>query len=211
MLKELLEAAFELREISSVVKYLAYLTNTRDTTLEFGGGPESLELIGYVDTDDAGDKQNRTSTGGYVFVYEGATVSWSSSHIKCATFSSTESEYMAATDAGKEGRRLCFFLAEFQQLDAGKPTVLRVDNKLAITVTEGLGLMGNLKHMERRYAWLQHMVRQGKFVLKYIPTTEQPADFMMKVLHFPAFNWCSVAIGQVRLANVGDGDDEVQQ
>ncbi|CAI7909387.1 unnamed protein product [Closterium sp. NIES-54] len=93
----------------------------------------------------------------------------------------------------------------------GKPTILRVDNKSAITVTTGLGLTGNLKHTERRYALLQHMVRHGKFVLKYIPTTEQPTDFVTKALHFPAFNQCSVAIGQVRLADVGDGDDDVQQ
>ncbi|CAI7904307.1 unnamed protein product [Closterium sp. NIES-54] len=137
-----------------VDRCLAYLVDTRDTALEFGGGPESLELIGYVDADDAGEKQNRTSTGGYVFVYGGAAVSWSSSRIKCATLSSTESEYVAATDAGKEGRRLRFLLAEFKLLDAGKPTILRVDNKSAITVAEGLGLTGNLKHMERRYAWL---------------------------------------------------------
>ncbi|CAI5533817.1 unnamed protein product [Closterium sp. Naga37s-1] len=194
-----------------VERCLAYLADTRDTTLEFGGGPESLELIGYVDADDAGDKQNRTSTGGYVFVHGGAAVSWSSSRIKCATLSSTELEYVAATDAGKEGRRRRFLLAEFKLLDAGKPAILRVDNKSAITVAEGLGLMGSLKHMERRYAWLQHMVRRGKFVLKYIPTTEKPADFLTKALHFPAFNRCSVAIGQVRLSDVGDGDDEVQQ
>ncbi|CAI7785960.1 unnamed protein product, partial [Closterium sp. NIES-54] len=155
-----------------VDRCLAYLADTRDTALEFGGGPESLELIGYVDADDAGDKQDRTSTGGYVFVYGGAAVSWSSSRIKCATLSSTESEYVAATNAGKEGRRLRFLLAEFKLLDAGKPTILRVDNKLAIMVAEGLGLTGNLKHMERRYAWLENMVRRGKFVLKYIPTTE---------------------------------------
>ncbi|CAI7769752.1 unnamed protein product [Closterium sp. NIES-54] len=54
---------------------LAYLANTRDTALEFGGGHESLKLVGYVDADDAGDKLKRTSTGGYVFVYGGATVS----------------------------------------------------------------------------------------------------------------------------------------
>ncbi|CAI7840357.1 unnamed protein product [Closterium sp. NIES-53] len=194
-----------------VDRCLAYLADTRDTALEFGGGPESLELIGYVDANDAGDKQNRTSTGGYVFVYGGAVVSWSSSRIKCATFSSTESEYVAAADSGKEGRRLRFLLAEFKLLDARKPTILRVENKSAIMVVEGLGLAGNLKHMERRYAWLQHMVRRGKFVLKYIPTTEQPADFLTKVLHFPAFNRCSVAIGQVRLADIGDGDDDAQQ
>ncbi|CAI5470474.1 unnamed protein product [Closterium sp. Yama58-4] len=190
---------------------LAYLANTRDTALEFGGGPKSLELVGYVDADDAGDKQSRTSTGGYVFVYGGAAVSWSSQRIKCATLSSTESEYVAAVEAGKEGRRLRFLLAEFQQLDAGKPTVLRVDNKSAITVAEGMGLTGNLKHMERRQAWLQHMVKRGKFALQYIPTAEQPADFLTKALHYPAFNRCSVAIGQVRLADVGDDDDDVQQ
>ncbi|CAI5489804.1 unnamed protein product [Closterium sp. Naga37s-1] len=58
-----------------VDRCLAYLANTCDTALKFGGGPESLELVGYVDADDAGDKQNRTSTGGYVFVYGGAAVS----------------------------------------------------------------------------------------------------------------------------------------
>ncbi|CAI7794080.1 unnamed protein product, partial [Closterium sp. NIES-54] len=120
-------------------------------------------------------------------------------------------EYVAATNAGKEGRRLRFLLAEFKLLDVGKPTILRVDNKSAITVAAGLGLTGNLKHMKRRYAWLQHMVRRGKFVLKYIPTIEQPADFLTKALHFPAFNRCSVAIGQVRLDDVSDGDDDVQQ
>ncbi|CAI7868604.1 unnamed protein product [Closterium sp. NIES-53] len=196
---------------SEVDRCLAYLADTRNTALEFGGGPDSLELIGYVDADDAGDKQKRTSTSGYVFVYGGAAVSWSSPRIKCATLSSTESEYVAATNAGKEGRRLRFLLAEFKLLDVGKPTILRVDNKSAITVAAGLGLTGNLKHMERRYAWLQHMVRRGKFVMKYIPTTEQPSDFLTKALHFPTFNRCSVAIGQVRLAGVGVGDDYVQQ
>ncbi|CAI7867073.1 unnamed protein product [Closterium sp. NIES-54] len=190
---------------------LAYLANTRDTALEFGGGAESLKLVGYVDTDDAGDKQNRTSTGGYVFVFGGAAVSWSSQRIKFTTLSLTESEYVAATEAGKEGRRLRFLLAKFQQLEAGTPTVLRVDNKSAITVAEGMGLTSNLKHMERRQAWLQHMVKREKISLRYIPTAEQPADFLTKALHYPAFNRCSVAIGQVRLVDVGDSDNDVQQ
>ncbi|CAI7835037.1 unnamed protein product [Closterium sp. NIES-53] len=112
---------------------------------------------------------------------------------------------------GKEGRRLRFLLAELKLLDAGKPTILRVDNKSAITVAEGLGLTGNLKHMERCYASLQHMVRCGKFILRYIPTTEQPVDFLPKALHFPALNRCSVAIGQDSLADIGNGDDDAQQ
>ncbi|CAI7769375.1 unnamed protein product [Closterium sp. NIES-54] len=218
-MKELLEAAFELREISLVQKYLG-LEIIRDRLarklwLHQQGYaiklPESLKLDSYVDADDAGDKQNQTSTGGYVFVFGGAAVSWSSQRIKCTTLSSTESEYVAATEAGKEGCRLCFLLAEFRQLDAGTPTVLRVDNKLAITVAEGMGLTGNFMHMEHRQAWLQHMVKREKFSLRFIPTVEQPANFLTKALHYQAFNRCSVAIGQVRLVDVGDGDNDVQQ
>ncbi|CAI7896814.1 unnamed protein product [Closterium sp. NIES-54] len=130
-----------------VDRCLAYLANTRDTALEYGGGAESLKLVGYVDANNASDEQNRTSTGGYVFVFGKAAVSWSSQRINCATLLSTESEYVATTEAGKEGRRLCFLLAEFRQLDDGTPTVLQVDNKSAITVAEGMGLTGNLNHM----------------------------------------------------------------
>ncbi|CAI7916801.1 unnamed protein product [Closterium sp. NIES-54] len=120
-------------------------------------------------------------------------------------------QYVAATEAGNEARRLRFLLAEFRLFDPRKPTVLHVDNQSAITVAEGLRLKGNLKHMERRYAWLQRMVKRGKIALQYIPTTEQPADFLTKALHFAALNRCSVAIDQVRMADVGDGDNEVQQ
>ncbi|CAI7770205.1 unnamed protein product, partial [Closterium sp. NIES-54] len=70
------------------------------------------------------------------------------SRINCATLSSTESKYVAATHASKEGRGLRFLLAEFKLLDAGKPTILCVDNKSAITVAKGLGLTCVLKHME---------------------------------------------------------------
>ncbi|CAI7910955.1 unnamed protein product [Closterium sp. NIES-54] len=47
-----------------VDRCLAYLADTRDTALEFGGGPESLELIGYVDADNAGDKQDQLLRSG---------------------------------------------------------------------------------------------------------------------------------------------------
>ncbi|CAI7795500.1 unnamed protein product [Closterium sp. NIES-54] len=211
--KEAQEREEEYRQKVGSLQFVA--TTTRPDIAfacsKLGSGLTSLELIGYVDADDAGDKQKRTSTSGYMFVYGGAAVSWSSSRIKCATFSSTESEYVAATNAGKEGRQLRFLLAEFKLLDAGNPTILHVDKKSAITVAAGVGMTGNLKHMERHYASLQHMVRRGKFVLKYIPTTEQPADFLTKVLHFSAFNRCSVAISQDHLADVGNGDDDVQQ
>ncbi|CAI7743095.1 unnamed protein product [Closterium sp. NIES-54] len=169
----------------------------------FGGGLESLELVGYADGDDAGDKLNKTSIGGYVFVLEGAAVSWASQRIHCATLSPSESEYVAAVEAGKEVRRLRFLLVEFQLLRSEEPTTLFLDNSSAISVAGGLGLKGSLKHMERRHMWLQHMVKRRKLQLQYIPTSEQPADYLTKALHFPAFCRCFKAVGQVRLLSEG--------
>ncbi|CAI5983939.1 unnamed protein product [Closterium sp. NIES-64] len=272
MLKEMLEAAFELREISPVQKYLG-LEIVRDRSAgnlwlhqqgyadklrrrfideeQTGRTPKTPVSVGAYaeltfDDEEAQERQEEeyrqkvcslqfaatTTRPDIAFACiklgSGLTVR-SDQHwrevdrclayfantrdtalelrIKCATLSSTESEYVAATEAGKEGRRLRFLLAEFRQLDAGKPTILRVDNKPAITVAEGMGLTGNPKHMERRQA----MVKRGKFSLQYIPTAEQPADFLTKALHYPDFNRCSVTTRQVRLADVGDGDNDMQK
>ncbi|CAI7825556.1 unnamed protein product [Closterium sp. NIES-53] len=79
-----------------VAHCLAHLADTRDRRLE------SLCLVSYTDADNTGVKKNCTSTSGYAFAFGGATVPWSSQRIKCAMFSSTESEYVAATEAGKE-------------------------------------------------------------------------------------------------------------
>ncbi|CAI7779318.1 unnamed protein product [Closterium sp. NIES-53] len=172
-----------------VDRCLAYLADTHDTALEFGGGPESLDLIGYVDANNA---------------------------VKCALDRASASSARRSPRPSRStsrprtpARRGVDFSSSLQNSSCS--TIFHVDNKSAITVAEGLGLMGNLKHMEQCYAWLQHMVRRGKFVLKYIPTTEQRTDFLTKALHFPAFNRCSITIGHVCLADVGDGDDDVQQ
>ncbi|CAI7842391.1 unnamed protein product [Closterium sp. NIES-53] len=189
------------RALDGVLLSAGWKKSQVDTALYFKVGDDKVTCWVLV--------YNRTSTSGYVFVSGGAAVCWSSQRIECATLSSTKSE--SATEAGKEGRCLRFLLTEFRQLDAGTTTVLQVDNKSAITVAEGMGLTGKLKHMEPRQAWLRHMVKRGKFSLRYIPRAEQPADFLTKALHYPAFNRCSVAIGQVRLVDVGDGKNNVQE
>ncbi|CAI7829427.1 unnamed protein product [Closterium sp. NIES-53] len=189
-LKELLEAAFEQREISPVVKYLGleivrdrlakklwlhqqnYANKLRRRLIDEEQGsrvpktPVSVDAYAELMFDDeeaqeCEEKEYRQKVGSLQF---------------------------AATMTRPEIAFACSKLGSgLTQLDDGKRTVLRADNKSAITVAEGLGLTGNLKHMEQRYAWLQHMVRHGKFVLKYIPTTEQPAEFMPKGAAFSGF------------------------
>ncbi|GJP35729.1 hypothetical protein CLOM_g20260 [Closterium sp. NIES-68] len=178
---------------------ITYLIGTRDVALELGGGATDLRLVGFVDADDAGDRQSRSSTSGYIFTLGGAAILWASKRIKCVTLSPTESEYICVVEAGKEARKLRFLLAEYGLLDKDETTMLDVDNQSTIAVSEEMALKGSLRHMERWYMWLQQMVERRKLKLQYNLTNTLPADYLTKAMLFPEFDRCFVRVGQVQL------------
>uniref|UniRef100_A0A3Q7G619 Reverse transcriptase Ty1/copia-type domain-containing protein n=1 Tax=Solanum lycopersicum TaxID=4081 RepID=A0A3Q7G619_SOLLC len=60
-------------------------------------------ITGYSDSDFAGDVDTRRSMIGYVFTLGGSVVSWKTTLQPTVTLSTTEAEYMALTEAAKEG------------------------------------------------------------------------------------------------------------
>uniref|UniRef100_A0A3Q7HQM3 Reverse transcriptase Ty1/copia-type domain-containing protein n=1 Tax=Solanum lycopersicum TaxID=4081 RepID=A0A3Q7HQM3_SOLLC len=95
---------------SSVVGSLMYLRGSSDECLCFGASNPILK--GYTDSDMEGDLDNRKSTTGYLFTFSGGAISWQSKLQKCVALSTTEAEYIAATEAGKEMIWLKRFLQE---------------------------------------------------------------------------------------------------
>ena len=89
---------------------LRYLKGTTNQALCFGGS--NISLQGYVDADMAGDKDNRRSTTGYVFTIGGTAISWVSKIQSVVALSTTEAEYVAATEASKEMIWLQRFMGE---------------------------------------------------------------------------------------------------
>ena len=77
---------------------LRYLRGSSDECLYFGVSNSILK--GYTDSDMAGDLDNRKSTTGYFFTFSGGAISWQSKLQKCVALSTTEAEYIAASDAG---------------------------------------------------------------------------------------------------------------
>jgi hypothetical protein len=55
---------------------LRYLSGTQNLGLLFDD--RTQQFIGYTDSDFAGDVTQRKSTGGFVFMFGGAAVAWSS-------------------------------------------------------------------------------------------------------------------------------------
>jgi hypothetical protein len=80
-----------------------YLRGTSNRRLVFQcGTPGGTELTGYVDTDWAGDVNDRKSTLGFVFMLGGAAISWGSKKQTSVALSSTEAKYIVASYAAKE-------------------------------------------------------------------------------------------------------------
>uniref|UniRef100_A0A3Q7HAN8 Reverse transcriptase Ty1/copia-type domain-containing protein n=1 Tax=Solanum lycopersicum TaxID=4081 RepID=A0A3Q7HAN8_SOLLC len=75
---------------------------TSDVGLIYGGDTQCL-VTGYSDSDYAGDVDTRRSMTCYVFTLGGSVVSWKATLQPTVTLSTTEAEYMALTEAAKEG------------------------------------------------------------------------------------------------------------
>ncbi|XXG58369.1 hypothetical protein AAC387_Pa04g0693 [Persea americana] len=83
---------------------LRYLRGTIDVGIIYNrSNNTSGSVIGYVDSDFVGDLDRRRSLTGYVFTFASGAISWKAALQSKAVLSTTEAEYMAATEAVKEG------------------------------------------------------------------------------------------------------------
>ena len=86
----------------AVKNILKYLRITKDIFLIYGGQEGELVISGYTDTGFHSDLDDFRSQSGFVFCLNGGAVSWRSSKQDTMANSTTEAEYIAASDAAKE-------------------------------------------------------------------------------------------------------------
>ena len=79
---------------------LRYLRSSSRVCLCFGSNEP--KLVGYTDSDMAGDVDSRKSVSGFFMIFAGGAVSWQSKLQKCVALSTTEAKFIAATKACKE-------------------------------------------------------------------------------------------------------------
>ncbi|KAI4352915.1 hypothetical protein L6164_007122 [Bauhinia variegata] len=126
---------------------LKYLRGTSRFCLCFGAGKPVLN--GYTDADMAGDVDSRKSTSRYMMTFAKGPVSWQSKLQKCVALSSTEAEYIAITEAGKE---LLWMKRFLQELDLNQERyVVHSDSQSVIHLSKNLTFHSSSKHIEVRY------------------------------------------------------------
>lgn len=146
----------------SAVKHLfRYLKGTMDMRLTYGpapfSSPSSSLFTVYSDADHAGDLEKKRSTGGYLVNIGTGCVSWSSKLQPLVALSTTEAEYVAAVEAGKEILWMRNLLSELgYTFERASP--LLMDSLSAISVAKNPEHHGKMKHLDLRFYWLREAV-----------------------------------------------------
>ena len=170
---------------------LRYLKATKNMRICYGS--QELTVKGFTDSDYAGDLDNRRSTSGYVFTLAGGAVSWRSRLQTCVTQSTTEAEYVAASEACKEViwlGRLVTDLGIKEQVP-----MLHCDSQSAIQLARNPLYHSKTKHVDVRYHFIREMLEEKQIQLVKVHTTENPADLLTKGLPAESFAHCRTLLG----------------
>nr|CAJ86192.1 H0306F03.15 [Oryza sativa] len=134
-----------------------YLHGTSSACLQFGRSRDGL--VGYVDSDFAGDLDRRRSLTGYVFTIGGCAVSWKASLQATVALSTTEAEYIAISEACKEA----IWLRDLYTELCGVTSCINIvcDSQSAICLTKDQMFHERTKHIDVRYHFIRGVIAEG--------------------------------------------------
>jgi hypothetical protein len=172
-----------------------YLKGTADHKLTYKGDLSSNELfLTYTDASHGDCVDTGRSTAGYVTMMAGGAVGWYSKLQTIVALSTTEAEYMAAVEAGKEIAWMRNILSEFGY-GVKEPSILKMDNQSAITVSKNPEHHGRMKHLDLRLYWLRDKVEYGMLCPDFIPSGDMIADCLTKCVPAPKVRFCREQMG----------------
>src|SRR5438045_4617060 len=159
---------------------------------------------GYSDANWGGG-EDRKSMGGYVFTLCGGAVSWAAKKQPTVALSSTESEYMALTQAAKESIWIQRFLGELG-CTAKSANLIYGDNQGSIALAKNPEYHARTKHIDIQYHFIRKCVQNNKIALTYCPTADMVADGMTKALARERHLDLLAKMGVGDVGEIGDGN-----
>ncbi|XP_048231282.1 secreted RxLR effector protein 161-like [Ricinus communis] len=168
-----------------VKRVLRYLKGTIELGILYKKRGQEM-LVGYSDSDYAGDIEDRKSTSGYVFLISSGAVAWSSKKQPVVTLSTTEAEFIVAASCARQAvwmRRILEKLGYNQS----KCTDIFCDNSSIIKLSKNPVMHGRSKHIDVRFHFLGDLTKDGVVKLEHCGSKDQLADIMTKPLRLKVF------------------------
>ena len=183
----------------AVKRIFKYLKGTVDFGLLYQTKCHPNELKVYSDADYAGDIKTRRSRSGMVSSFSGAAISWMSQKQKSVVLSTTEAEYVAASEGSKELIWLKHLLSEITDIET--PSLL-VDNASAVKLVKNPEYHKRSKHIDVRYHFVREKFLDGELRIQHVPGEMQLADIMTKPLPSVRFKELCALLGLYSLSSL---------
>ena len=161
---------------------LRCLKGTIDLRLTFLKN-SNLDIVGDSDADWSGDLNDRKSTTGYYFKFEGSggAVSWEVKKQATVALSTAEAEYQAMAAAVQEAIYLRGLLEDFG-FPMKTPIVIGEDNQSCIKMCHNPVMHKRSKHIDTKLHFIRERVENKEVKIHYVPTEEMTADILTKSL-----------------------------
>ncbi|XP_075088124.1 secreted RxLR effector protein 161-like [Nicotiana tabacum] len=161
-------------------KVLRYLQGTKDFKLTYKFS-DSLEVIGYSDSDMGGCKDTGKSTSRYIFLLNGGVVSWRSVKQTIVATSTMEAEFIACYEATSHALWLKNFISGLRIVDSiSRPLRIFCDNSATVFFSKNNKSGSQSKHIDIKYLMVRDYVKKQGVNFEHIRTTLMIADPMTK-------------------------------
>jgi hypothetical protein len=165
----------------AVKRIIRYVAGTLDHGLYYPMCPGEAHLVGYSDSDHAGNIDTSKSTSEILFFFGKCLVSWQSIKQQMVALSSCEAEYIAASTTSIQAIWLVRLLSDLLGRDI-RAVELRVDSKSALALVKNPVFHERSKHIRVRHHFIRGYLEEGSIKADYINTKDQLADLLIKPL-----------------------------
>jgi hypothetical protein len=177
-----------LQHVTAVKRILRYLAGTRNLGITYtktSNNPSENSNIFYGFADAAyANHDDHKSTSGYVFLAAGGAITWKSKKQTTIALSSTQAEYVALSEAGREA---CWLRNLYEEMGyrQERPTLIKGDNDGSIAMAKNPQFHNRSKHIAIRWHWIRELVEQDLIEIESCRDPEQTADVLTKSLPRP--------------------------
>ena len=170
------------------VKHLfRYLRGTEDLGLLYSRDG-ATRFVGYADAGYKSDSKSGKSQTGYIFIKNGAPVSWKSMKQFVTATSTNHAELIAFHEASREFVWLrtmeCLVMSQASIALAEEPTVIHKDNSACVSqVAAGFIKADRIKHVDPQiFSFTQDLIQSRKLQVNKIDSANNIADMLTKAL-----------------------------
>eukprot|EP00253_Pinus_taeda_P006208 PITA_06208 len=182
-------------------RILRYVRGTIQFGIHYNAKATPL-LVGFTDSDWAGDPDDRKSTAGYVFTLGSGPITWACKKQAAISLSSAEAEYRGAVEARKEALWLRQILSELG-FEQQHPTTLWCDNQSTIQLCKDLVQHQRSKHIELHMHFIRKLIHDHVLEVQYCSTDDQVADIFTKALTEAKFTKLRYMLGVQEVVTKG--------